>query len=112
PFHAAANWRYRPTVTRYLSRRKLLMVAGSAWPVGPLPLFRYVLLYVPPVTSRLMQQFSRPEPQSVIPGPPGAQLGAVAPLPLVPPVPVPPAPLAPPLPPVARVPPVPPPPVT
>ena len=30
PLNAATNWRYLPTVTRYLSRRKLLTAAGSA----------------------------------------------------------------------------------
>src|SRR5580658_3350719 len=42
PFHALTNCRNRPTVTRYLSRRKLLTVAGSATPVAPLPLLVYV----------------------------------------------------------------------
>ncbi len=39
---AFTNWRNRPTVTRYLSRRKPLTVAGSASPVGPPPVFVYV----------------------------------------------------------------------
>jgi hypothetical protein len=36
---AFTNWRKRPTVTSYLSSRKLFTVAGSASPVGPLPEF-------------------------------------------------------------------------
>lgn len=50
------------------------MVAGSASPVGPLPVFVYVLWYVPPGTSRLTQQLSLDAPQFVSPAPPGAQL--------------------------------------
>src|SRR5580658_7204568 len=78
------NWRKRPTVTKYLSRLKLLTVAGLASPVGPpsaagpIPPKSYVRKYVPPVTSKLVQQLSvplPPGPQLVIPGPPGAQLG-------------------------------------
>ena len=64
-----------------MSNWKLLTVAGSAVPVGPLPLFAYVLEYVPPSTGRLVQQLSLPPPQLVMPAPPGTQLsiGDVAP---------------------------------
>jgi len=64
-----------------LSSRKLLTVAGSAVPVGPLPEFVYVREYVPPVISGLVQQLSLAAPQSVIPLPPGAQLGGCRQLP-------------------------------
>src|SRR6516165_3799806 len=56
------------------------------------------------MTGRLVQQLS-PGPQSVRPGPPGAQLGAGAPLP---PLPLPPAPPLPPVPPLPVAPPAPP----
>src|SRR5580658_8641821 len=90
------NWRNRPTVTRYLSKRKLLTVAGAASPIGPPsaatatptvvpPSLRrcgsYVRSNVLPVTSKLVQQLSvplPPGPQLVMPGPPGAQLGGDA----------------------------------
>jgi hypothetical protein len=65
-------------VTKYLSIRNVLTVAGSATPVGPVPLFVYVRSYAPPVTSKLVQQLSfplPPGPQFVMPGPPGWQLG-------------------------------------
>jgi hypothetical protein len=57
-----------------LSKRKLLTVAGSAIVSGPLPELTKVRAKVPPVTSRLAQQFSAHEPQSLKPVPPRAQL--------------------------------------
>src|ERR1017187_6390234 len=79
PLHALTNWRNRPTVTRYLSSRKPLTVAGSASPVAPVPVFVYVRLYVPPATARLVQQLSPPVPAGhvVRPAPLVWQLGGV-----------------------------------
>src|SRR5580658_5491390 len=71
-FQALTNSRNRPTVTRYLSSRNPLTVAGSASAVGPPPEFEYVRLYVPPGTSRLVQQLS-------VPLPPGPQLSSPRP---------------------------------
>jgi hypothetical protein len=65
-------------VTKYLSRRKLLTVAESPVPVGPLPLLVYVREYVPPVTARLVQQLSTLPPQSVRPLPLVGQLRGFA----------------------------------
>jgi hypothetical protein len=61
-----------------LSSRKPLTVAGSLSGGGepsPLQFGVYVREYVPPATSRLVQQLSLFAPQSVIPAPTDAQLG-------------------------------------
>jgi hypothetical protein len=58
--------------------RNPLTVAGSASPVAPAPLFVYVRSYVPPVTSRLVQQLSLAAPQFVVPAPLTWQLAGVA----------------------------------
>jgi hypothetical protein len=49
--------------------RKPLILAGSASPVGPLPVFVYVRSYVPPGTSMLVQQLSPLAPQLLRPAP-------------------------------------------
>ena len=62
PTHASTNFRNRPTVTSYLSRRKSLIVAGFAVPVPR--------LNVPPVTARLRAHTSLPlGPQLFRPSP-------------------------------------------
>src|SRR5580704_13140080 len=87
PFQAFTNCRNRPTVTSYLSRRKVLTVAGSASPAGPASGTTntklscgdssYVRKKVPPSTSKVVQQLSLfgLEPQSVTPASPVAQRG-------------------------------------
>jgi hypothetical protein len=63
--------------------RNPLTIAGSATPVGPVPLFAYVRSYVPPVTSRLVQQLSLAVPQFVVPTALTWQLGGASQAPAV-----------------------------
>jgi hypothetical protein len=72
---ALTNWRKRPTVTRYLSSRNPLTLAGSAKFAAPPAPEVYVRSYVPDGATTLAQQLSLLAPQLVVPIALTAQLG-------------------------------------